>query len=254
MTLNTYEWGSPAGAPLLCLHGVTGHGARYARLADRLPDHRVIGVDLLGHGYSSWAPPWDVEAHLDALIETAERLGVDRAPWLGHSFGGKLVADLVARDPDRVSAALLLDPALYVDPELSGPRAEGLCADVSFASPDEAIETRLADDSLLATPRSTIEEEAAVHLLERGDGRWEWRFSRPAVINAWSHMSRRSSIVPTSVPTLVVLGEESWIAPVPIPRIATVRLVTVPGGHSVLWDAFDETAAAIADFLTELGV
>lgn len=252
MRLNTYEWGPSDGSPVLCLHGVTGHGARYAQLAERLGDRRVIGIDLLGHGHSSWAPPWDLEAHLDALVETADALGVDRAPWLGHSFGGKLVAELVARDPERASAAVLLDPALYLDPEVTGPRAEGLCADISFVSPEAAIEARLTDGSLLSTPREILEQEAAAHLAQREDGRWDWRFSRPAVITAWSIMSRRGPGVPTGVPALVVFGAESWIPPVPTPRIATIRTVTVPGGHSVLWDAFDETATAIASFLEEI--
>lgn len=254
MTLSTYDWGGAEAAqsPLLCLHGVTGHGARYARLASRLPSRRVVGIDLLGHGHSSFAPPWDLEAHLDALVSTADALGVERAVWLGHSFGGKLVAELVARNPERVSAAVLLDPALYLDPEVTGPRAEGLCADLSFASPDDAIEARLADGSLFTTPREILEEEAAAHLVERADGRWDWRFSRAAAIGAWSIMSRRGPGVPTSVPALVVLGAESWIPPVPTPRIASIRVATVPGGHSVLWDSFDETAAVIEEFLGEL--
>jgi hypothetical protein len=52
--------------------------------------------------------------------------------------------------------------------------------------------------------------------------------------------------------TLVVLGEESWIK-VKVPRIATIASVVVPGGHTVLWDAFTETADAIERFLTTTG-
>jgi pimeloyl-ACP methyl ester carboxylesterase len=33
--------------------------------------------------------------------------------------------------------------------------------------------------------------------------------------------------------------------------IANCQLVTVPGGHTVMWDAFDETAAAVLDFLQD---
>jgi lipase len=252
LRLNTYEWGAADGPAVLCLHGVTGHGARYAPLAERLAGRRVVGIDLLGHGHSSWLPPWDLEAHLDALVETADALGVGRATWVGHSFGGKLVAELVARNPERVSAAVLLDPALHLEPELVGPRAEGLCADISFASRDAAIDARLTDGSLFSTPRETLEQEAAAHLSERADGRWDWRFSRPAAIGAWSIMSRRGPGVPTTVPTLVVFGADSWIPPVPTPRIASIRIATVPGGHSVLWDSFDETAAALVEFLDEV--
>ncbi len=49
--------------------------------------------------------------------------------------------------------------------------------------------------------------------------------------------------------TLVVLGEPYPGSSVPVPRLATIRQVVVPGGHSVLWDDFDATADAIASFL-----
>jgi hypothetical protein len=32
-----------------------------------------------------------------------------------------------------------------------------------------------------------------------------------------------------------------------------VEVVRVPGGHSVLWDDFDATATAVADFLARSG-
>jgi len=57
------------------------------------------------------------------------------------------------------------------------------------------------------------------------------------------------------VPTLLVLGEQSYL---PYDHLLDahrealgdlLEVVTVPGGHSVLWDALDETAAAVAAFL-----
>ena len=49
-------------------------------------------------------------------------------------------------------------------------------------------------------------------------------------------------------PTLVVVGVQSWI-PVRVPRLANLQSLPVPGGHSVLWDDFDATAAAVEEFL-----
>jgi lipase len=262
MILSTHEWGEGDGVPVVCLHGVTGHGGRFVELAGRI-GRRVVGVDLLGHGDSSWDPPWDLKAHLDALVETAGALDIEQAVWVGHSFGGRLVAELVVRDKPLVAAAVLLDPALYIEPTVVRPRAEGLCADISFGSPDEAIGARLNDGSVFTTPRSILEEEMAAHLERGADGRWRFRFSHPAAIGAWSIMSARGAGVPTKVPTLLVLGERSWISPPPIPRRPLgssarasgwmIRTATVPGGHSVLWDDFEQTADAVVAFLDELG-
>ena len=106
MGLNVYEWGEPGGTPVVCLHGVTSYGGRFDWLAR--PDRHVISLDLLGHGHSPSEPPWDVDAHLAAILATVPE---GPAVWVGHSFGGRLVAELAARHPERVERAVLLDPA-----------------------------------------------------------------------------------------------------------------------------------------------
>jgi lipase len=245
--LTTYELGAADGEAVVCLHGVTGHGRRFAPLARRLAGHRVVGVDLRGHGASTFLPPWSIEQHLADLVETAAALGLDRAVWVGHSFGGRLVSELAAAHPERVERAVLLDPALHIEPEVALERAEVLRSDISFSSPDEAIEARLADGSLFSTPRALLEEEAALHLEQGPDGRFRWRFSAPAVIAAWSGMASPQPPWPLCA-TLLVTGERSWIT-LRVPRLATIRHVIVPGGHSILWDDFDAAADAIAAFL-----
>ena len=248
MLLSTYEWGDPAGAPVVCLHGVTGHGRRFRRLAEeRLASYRVIGVDYRGHGHSGWEPPWSVEQHVADLVETASELGIERGTWLGHSFGGKLVAELAVREPARVDRAVLLDPVIHIDPAVARERADLTRADVSFASLDEAIDARLTDGSLFSTPREMLAEEAREHLHLGEDGRFRWRWSPAAVIVAWSEMAAQAPSWP-HCPTLVVSGERSWVSP-RVPKLGTITQAIVPGGHSVLWDDFDATADAIVRFL-----
>jgi pimeloyl-ACP methyl ester carboxylesterase len=54
---------------------------------------------------------------------------------------------------------------------------------------------------------------------------------------------------------LIVLGAESWLVlddQVDAYRAALgdlVEIVTVPGGHTVMWDALTETSAALDAFL-----
>jgi lipase len=245
--LNVHEWGDPHGAAVVCLHGVTGHGGRFGALASRLPGFRVVAFDLRGHGRSTWEAPWTVDAHVGDLVETAAGLGIDRATWVGHSFGGRLVAELGARRPAALERAVLLDPALHVAPGEATTRAEGMRADASFASPDEAVDARLADGSLYTTPRPLLEAEAEAHLEQGSDARWRWRYSPVAVIAAWSEMAAAPPAYP-EVPTLVVLGERSWI-PNEVPARPDLHVMRVPGGHSVLWDDLEATADAVADFL-----
>lgn len=248
MILSTSVWGDPRGTPVVCLHGLAGHGRRFRRLAEeRLGAFRVVGVDYRGHGRSGWEPPWGVEQHVRDLVETAEALGIPTAAWVGHSFGGKLICELAARHPERVECAVLLDPALHVAPALAGERAELALADVSFGSAAEAIATRLADGTLFTTPRETLEEEAREHLELGAGGRHRWRYAPAAAVVAWSEMAAPAPALPRC-PTLVVLGARSWL-PVELPASEHVRVVSVPGGHSVLWDDFEATADAVAAFL-----
>ena len=58
MELHVHAWGPPDGEPLVCLHGVTGHGERFKRLAEeRWTGRRVLAPDLRGHGRSGWEAP-----------------------------------------------------------------------------------------------------------------------------------------------------------------------------------------------------
>ena len=247
MRLNTYEFGDAAGRPIFCLHGVTGHGGRFAQLATRLPGFRLIGMDLRGHGYSGYEPPWDIATHIADLVETADSLGVASAAWLGHSFGGRIVAELSAAAPELVERTILLDPAMRIESQIALTSAEGTRPDVSFASLEDAVEAKLADGTLFTTPREIVETEIAAHFEQGDDGRWRARFSRVAAIVAWSEMAAEAPAFPKQ-PTLLVLGARSWITNTVVPDLPSLEVVTIAGGHSVLWDNFDETAAAIAAF------
>ncbi len=252
MTLNVYEWGTPGGAPVVCLHGVTSYGGRFDLLAERLAGRRhVIAPDLLGHGRSPSEPPWDLDAHLEAILGT-----VPGGPgvWVGHSFGGRLAAELAAREPERVERLVLLDPALQVLPHVALDMAELEREDTSYATVEDAVQARYDAGRVLLAPRERVIESDREHLQPGPDGRLRYRYCKSAVIAAWSIMATEPP-PPAAVPTLIVLGADSWLFlddQVESYRQALgelVQVVTVPGGHTVYWDALDETAEAIAAFL-----
>jgi lipase len=245
MRLHVHEYGDPAGSPLVCVHGVTGHGGRFRRLAEeRLEGRRLIAPDLRGHGRSGVVPPWSLETHVDDLLETATGLGIERADWLGFSYGGRVAAALAAREPGRVASLVLLDPALALPQETCLEQALEERGDLSFADVDEAIEDR--GTPLLHTPRYMLEEEMSQHLVRGEDGRLRYRYEPVAAIAIWSDMADKPPPV-ADVPTLIVRGDESWV-PVDLSRYPDAQTLEVAGGHPVLWEDFDASAAAIAGF------
>jgi lipase len=255
--LNEHAWGPEDAPQVVCAHGVTGHGLRFRRLGEELSARfRVRSLDLRGHGRSGWEDPWTIETHVDDLAETAG----GPADWIGHSFGGRLVVELTARRPELVRRAVLLDPALWVPSDFAEARAEEQLAGPSFASPEEAVEARAAGTGLgfLAhTPREALEEEIREHLVESPDGRYRYRYSPEAVAAAWHEMATDPPAFDRCrVPTLLVLGSRSKLVSggeLEACRAALgdlLEVVVVPSGHIPLWDAYDETAAAVGVFLT----
>jgi lipase len=257
MRLHAQEWGDPAGSPVVCLHGVLAHSGRFRKLAqERLASSRVVALDLRGHGRSDWEPPWDLDTHVADLCETAAAHGIEHAVWIGHSFGGRLVIELTARAPELVERAVLLDPAVWVPPHIALERAERERIDRVFASAEEAIETRIAAGGLHHTPRELLEEEMREHLVPDGDGRFRYRYSQSAVVAAYGELAKPPPPFESlHVPTLLVRGALTDVVPEALADVYRealgdeIDVVTVPGGHIVLWDAFAETADAIERFL-----
>jgi lipase len=251
--LALHEWGDASAPRVVCLHGVRNHGGHFARLAERLPGFHVLAPDLLGHGQSPWEPPWDIETHCDAIVET---VGARPAALIGHSFGGRLAFELAARAPKLVGKLVLLDPAIHLPGSVALMAAENARDDKSYVSVDELIERRFDESQLHHAPRELVEEELANHIVLDDDGRYRYRYSQSAVVAAYGEMaSQPPRFDDVRVPTLLVLGERSYL---PYDHLLDahrealgdlLEVVVVPGGHSVLWDALEETAATIAAFL-----
>jgi lipase len=253
VTLALHEWGDPGSPRVVCLHGVRNHGRHFAPLAARLPGYHVLAPDLLGHGNSSWEPPWDIPRHCDAIVET---VGARESVLIGHSFGGRLAFELAARAPKLVPRLVLLDPAILLPGHVALAAAENARPDKSFVSFDELVEARYVESQLHFAPRELIVEDLAVHVETGEDGRVHYRYCQSAVVTAYGEMaSQPPPFESVRVPTLLVLGERSYL---PYDHLLDahraalgdlLEVVIVPGGHTVTWDALEETGAAIAAFL-----
>ena len=257
MRLHVHEWGD-AGAPIVvCVHGVSAHGRRFRKLAEERLASRfhVLAPDLRGHGFSEHDPPWDIATHLRDVQETLDELGVSRAAWVGHSFGGRAVLELAALEPERIRCAVLLDPAIQILPHVGYDFAQQAALDHSFATTDEAIEARLTGTAM--TPRSFVEEEAREHLTTSPDGRLRWRCSRAAVATMYSELCREPPppAVLDRIPSLLVHASQfGLVREEQLDEYRAVvgdglEIVGVEGGHIVYWDAYDETADAVEKFL-----
>ena len=252
MQLFVHSWGDPNAPPLVCLHGVTGHGERFKRLAELrwAKTHHVVAPDLRGHGRSGYDGSWDFETHVADLVETTDALGIERTDWVGHSFGGRLVLELAARHPERIRRAVLLDPAIQILPHVAEFVADAeRDDDVTYGSAEEYLERR-AD----ATSHELVLEDALLHCEQLPDGRLRRRTHQPAMESIYRALATDPPPPETlTIPTLLVhapsyglVRDEQLEAYAPYAEI-----VAVPGMHMVMWDAFDEVAGAVERFLED---
>jgi len=82
--------------------------------------HRVVAVDLRGHGESDRPQgEYPIQAYADDIAYVIEHLGLGKAVAVGHSMGGLTVLQLAAAHVDCVAAIVMVDPAPFVfTPEL----------------------------------------------------------------------------------------------------------------------------------------
>ena len=105
------EDGHPANPAMVLLHGFAGSAHWFDRLAPLLArDHRVIRVDLIGHGASAKpAAGYAIDDQADAVDAVLDRLGIGSAVLLGHSFGAAVAVALAGRTTLLVERLVLLD-------------------------------------------------------------------------------------------------------------------------------------------------
>ncbi|MEO5900089.1 MAG: alpha/beta fold hydrolase [Ilumatobacteraceae bacterium] len=84
--------GPPDAPPLVLVHGITESRATWARVAETLSaDHRVLSVDLRGHGDSPAGSRYDPVAYAADVAETVAAVGMADPVIVGHSLGGVVV-------------------------------------------------------------------------------------------------------------------------------------------------------------------
>lgn len=89
------EWGAPDAPVVIAWHGLARTGRDMDELAAHLSGrYRVICPDTLGRGLSQWAAKPEEEYSLAFYARLAgelfDRLGIERAHWVGTSMGGAI--------------------------------------------------------------------------------------------------------------------------------------------------------------------
>lgn len=219
--------------------------------------HRVIAVDLLGHGgsekpASGYTPP----NQADLIAQVLGRLGARDVEVVGHSLGGAVVTALAERSPQLVERVVIIDtPPTHHESSL------GLLANAAFApvigpalwriKPDFAVRKGLevAFAPGFDVPDEFVEDVKRMTYTSYHDS--------PSGSDDYSQeegLDRRMKA--SGKPLMVLMGAEEQIIEEPAARLAEYRR-TYPGtltkliqgaGHSPNVEKPAETAALLLAF------
>jgi pimeloyl-ACP methyl ester carboxylesterase len=232
------------GPVVVLVHGAGGSHLDWPAELRRLPDVRLLALDLPGHGRSGGSGRNSVGAYRGDVSAFLDALDLTRVVLVGHSMGGAIVQDMALHAPARLAGIVLVATGakLRVAPEL----LESLAADHGRAV-----------DFIVTHEYASNAPEQLVRL-----GRARLLETRPDVLqgdytacNAFDVMSELSRI---SVPTLLIGGTADEMTP---PKYLSFLAERIPGaqlrlidgsGHMVALEQPAVVAQAVSDFLVSL--
>ena len=108
------------GTAILFIHCLMCDSRMFApQVAELSRDHRVITMDLRGHGRSDASPGgYTIRDVSKDVMKVLDALGLTRAIFAGHGIGGAAALHIALTDPDRVIALIMMNAT--ADEESSG--------------------------------------------------------------------------------------------------------------------------------------
>lgn len=112
-----YEVAGAGDPALVFVHGWSCDRTYWRAQADHFAaSHRVVAIDLGGHGESGLGrQDWAMVAFGADVRAVVEALNLPRVVLIGHSMGGPVIAEAARLMPDRVAALLPIDTFHDVD-------------------------------------------------------------------------------------------------------------------------------------------
>jgi pimeloyl-ACP methyl ester carboxylesterase len=159
---------APGGAPpLVLVHGwACDHTFMAPQFVAFRGAHRVVAVDLRGHGRSD-KPQQDytIPAFADDLAWVCRELALDQPVVIGHSMGGAVALELAAAGPQALSGVALLDTAVLPAPE-AWAGVQPVLAALRTPGYREVVRQFVADAFFLASDDPQLKESAIRAMLE----------------------------------------------------------------------------------------
>jgi pimeloyl-ACP methyl ester carboxylesterase len=224
------------GTPLVLLHGgLLTIDLNFASLIPTLAQrHRVIGVELQGHGRTADIDrPITPAALAGDVVGMLDQLGIDRAHVLGHSMGAAVALELAVNHGDRVRSVVAASASV---------RPDGMHEDLT--DPE-----RMATSTRMPTPQDFADFTEAYRRLSPHPDHFEEFMGRLSSSNADLQGWSDEQLAGISAPTLLVIGDRDFTTV----EHAALMLRLIPGSQlAVLPDTTHMQVTRRADLLLSM--
>ena len=241
-----HEGGSALRPPLVLIHGAGGDHLFWPPEIRRLPDHRVITLDLPGHGKTDGPGYQSIEDYARCVAKFVDASGFARAVFIGHAMGGAIALDLAHDYPDRVAGIGLISTG------------------ASLPIPSSIIENAANQSTLLLAIKSlqemSIVPQTSLNLSDLNFKRLT-ETRQPLLLGdllACDRFNMVDCLSDIRSPALVVCGTADKLTPLRFSetlssQIPGAALQTVEGaGHMLILEQPDRLAKLISVFLATI--
>lgn len=266
LTVHYRDEGKRDGPAIMLVHGSNASLHTWEPWVKRLgSDHRVISLDLPGHGLTGSHPGgvYDYPVFVDVVDRLMTRLRIEKAVIGGNSMGGGVAWMFALAHPDRTDGVLLVDAA-------GAPRWDSKKNPIGFQLMRTPVIKELAR---FIAPRaifqSSLETSVSVQSLltpEYIDRYWElnrYPGNREATMKRFSlvhnnHPASKQKLAAIKAPVMIMWGEEDNLIPVSSARwfhqaIPGSKLVVYPKvGHIPMEEVPNRSAADVKAWLNTL--
>ena len=249
-------WGKPGGQGVILVHGGAAHAGWWDHIAPFLAaEHRVVAIDLSGHGDSDRRADYSLETWADEVLAVAARESVGRPVIAGHSMGGFVGLTAAKLHGDSVRGVVAIDsPVREMSPEAKTWLASNPTMPDQKVHPDR--------QSVIARFRTLPEDEAGLeyvrhHIAEQSvrevEGGWSWAFDPQIFVSA---QMEPEDLAEAGCEVALVRGERGMATTDITESVAEILGGHVPvtlvpdAGHHIM---FDQPIALIALLQTLIG-
>jgi len=243
-----------SGPTVLMLHGIGGGHLSFAPQVESLASngYRAVAWDMPGYGHSAPIEPYTFKGLAESCITLIEGLRCEDVVLVGHSMGGMVAQEVVARRPGLVSRLVLCGTsASFGKPdgdwqrEFVAERTAPLDAGRTMAQLAEQLVPQMVGPGSL--PEGV---RLAQHCMSQVNPS-TYRRALEALVT----FDRRANLGNIHVPTLLIAGEHDRNAPAAVMKKMSQAIIgstffEMRGiGHLQNLEAPEEFDAAILNFL-----